>query len=172
MIPVSTLPLVFAPTFQNAVEGEESILCVPQDEGQEKWGDSMPFEFRCDVRHGCALSFTLFNCIIPWSLSKAIQNHPGVQFGATTLVSDLAYVDVDGILILRSGYWEMQGLFEAVNLHAAAVGMRINVRKTKVMSALIPGEHLQAALLDAELLYDVDKFKYLGSMLAADGLDS
>ncbi len=44
----------------------------------------------------------------------------------------------------------MQGLLEAVNRHGAAVGMRINASKTKVMSALIPGEQRQAVLLDGD----------------------
>ncbi len=47
--------------------------------------------------------------------------------------------------------------------------MRINASKTKVMSALIPGEQRQAALLDGEPLEYVDKFKYLGSMFVANG---
>ncbi len=41
--------------------------------------------------------------------------------------------------------------------------------KTKVMSALIPGEQRQAVLLNGESLKDVDKFKYLGSMFVANG---
>ncbi len=45
----------------------------------------------------------------------------------------------------------------------------INASKTKVMSALIPGEQRQAVLLDREPLEDVDKFKYLGSMFVANG---
>ncbi len=49
--------------------------------------------------------------------------------------------------------------------------MRINASKTKVMSALIPGEHRQAVLLDGESLEDVDKFKYLSSMVVANGQD-
>ncbi len=53
-------------------------------------------------------------------------------------MSDLAYAD--DIIILSSSYSEMKGLVEAVNRHAAAVGMRINASKTKVMSTLIPGE--------------------------------
>ncbi len=63
----------------------------------------------------------------------------------------------------------MQGLFAALIRHAAAVGMRINASKTKVMSALIPGEQRQTALRDGEPLEDVDKFKYLGSMFIANG---
>ncbi len=58
----------------------------------------------------------------------------------------------------------MQGLFEAVNGHVAAVGMRIDVPKTKVMSALIPGEQHQVVLLDYGPLEEVDQFKHFGSM--------
>ncbi len=56
----------------------------------------------------------------------------------------------------------MHGLLEAVNRHAATVGMRINASKTKMMPARIPGEQRQAVLLDDEPLEDVEKFKYLG----------
>ncbi len=42
----------------------------------------------------------------------------------------------------------------------------MNILKTKVMSALIPGEHRQA---DGEPLADIDKFKYHGSMFVANG---
>ncbi len=48
-------------------------------------------------------------------------------------MSDLAYAG--DIVILNSSYSESQGLLEAVNRYAAAVGMRINASKTKVMSA-------------------------------------
>ncbi len=125
----------------------------------------MPFEIRSGVRQGCALSPTLFNYIIDWILRLALQDYPGVQVGANVHVSDLAYAD--DIVILCNSYSEMKGLLEAVNRQAAAVGMRINASKTKVMSALIPGEQRQAVLLDGEPLEDVDKFKYLGSMFVA-----
>ncbi len=59
----------------------------------------------------------------------------------------------------------MQGQLDAVNRHAAAVGMRM----TKVMSTLVPDEQRQAVLLDGEPLEDVEKFKYLGSMFVANG---
>ncbi len=82
-------------------------------------------------------------------------------------MSDLAYAD--DIVLLSSSYSEMQGLLEAVNRHAAAVDMRMKASKTKVMSALIPGEQRQAVLPDGEPLEDVAKFKYLGSMFVANG---
>ncbi len=71
----------------------------------------------------------------------------------TVHVSDLAYAD--DIVILSSSYSEMQDLIDAVNRHAAAVGMRINASKTKVMSALVPDEQRQAILLDGEPLEDM-----------------
>ncbi len=46
--------------------------------------------------------------------------HPAYFFG-----TDLAYAN--DIVILSSSYSEMQGLLDAVNRHAAAVGMRINI---------------------------------------------
>ncbi len=82
-------------------------------------------------------------------------------------MSNLAYAD--DIVIPSNNYTEMQGLIEAVNRHATDFGMRITASKTKVMSALIPGEHRQAVLLDGEPLEDVDKFKCLGSMFVANG---
>ncbi len=81
-------------------------------------------------------------------------------------MSDLAFAD--DAVILGSRFAENQGLLEAVNRHAAAVGMRINGSKTKVMSALIPDEQRQAVLLDDKPMEDVDKFKYLGSMSVAN----
>ncbi len=49
----------------------------------------------------------------------------------------------------------MLGLFEAVNRHAAANGLRSKASKAKVMPALIPGEQRQAVLLDGEPLQNV-----------------
>ncbi len=82
-------------------------------------------------------------------------------------MSDLAYAH--DIVILSSSYSEMHGLREAVNRHAATVGMRMNASETKVMSALIPGEQRQAVFLDGEPLEDVERFKYLGSIFVANG---
>ncbi len=60
-----------------------------------------------------------------------------VQVGANVNVSNLAYAD--DIVILSGSYSETQGLLVAINRHAAAEGMCINVPKATVMSALIPG---------------------------------
>ncbi len=91
-----------------------------------------------------------------------MQGYSGVQVGAIVHVSDLTYAD--NIVLLSNSYREMQGLLEAVNRHAAAVGIHINASKTTVLSALVPDEQRHAVLLDGEPLEDVDRFKYLGSI--------
>ncbi len=89
------------------------------------------------------------------------------------LICFLAEVTVDRIGRTRRNPFaqipEMQGLVEAVTHPATAFGWRINASKTKVMSALIPGEQRQALLLDGEHLEDVAKLKCLGSMFVANG---
>ncbi len=69
----------------------------------------------------CSLSPILFNDKIDWILGQALQDYPGVQDGANVHMSDLAYADE--IVMLSSSYSEMHGLLEAVNRHAAAVGI-------------------------------------------------
>ncbi len=68
-------------------------------------------------------------------------------------MSDLAHGDYS------SSYSAVQGLLEAVDRQADIVGMRINASKTKVMSALIPGEQRQAVLFDGQPVGDVEKCK-------------
>ncbi len=79
-------------------------------------------------------------------LGQALKDYPGVQVGANVYVFDLDYAD-DSV-ILTSSFRGMQSLLEAVNRYAAAIGMRTYASKTKVTSALIPGEQRQAVLLD------------------------
>ncbi len=61
----------------------------------------------------------------------------------------------------------MQELLGAANRNTAAVDMRISASRTKVRSAIIPGEQRQAVLLDGEPLEEVDKFKHPSSMFVA-----
>ncbi len=121
-------------------------------------GDSLSFEIHSGVRQGFPFSRTPFNYTIDWILGQALQRYQGVQVGTSVHVSGFAYANE--IVLFSGSYMDMQGLFEAVNRHVAAVGMRINALKTKVMSAIIPDEQRQTVLLDGEPLGDVYKFKY------------
>ncbi len=71
---------------------------------------------------------------------------------------------------LSSSYSEMQGLLEAVNRYAAAVGTCITTPKTKAMSALISDKQRQIFFFDGEPLEDVDQFwyRYFGSVVSRE----
>ncbi len=49
-------------------------------------------------------------CSLPHPLGQALQDYPGVKFGANFHVSDLAYAG--NIVILSSSYRDMQGLLK------------------------------------------------------------
>ncbi len=74
----------------------------------------------------------------------------------------------DDIVLLSSNNRKVQDLFEAVNHHAAAVGMHTNV----VTSALIPGEQCQDVMFYDEPMEEVDKCGYLSSMFITNGRGS
>ncbi len=75
-----------------------------------------------------------------------MQGFPKVHVGANVNVSDLVYAG--DIAPLSNNHWEMQGLLEAGNQPVTATSTRISAMKTKVMSALIPGEQHQTVLLE------------------------
>ncbi len=82
---------------------------------------------------------------------------------------DTNFAYADDIVLPSNNYRGKQDLPKAVNHHTVAFVMQIDASKTRVISALIPGEQRQAVMLYAEPLEDVDKFKYLGSMFIANG---
>ncbi len=108
---------------------------------------------KCLFRFAPALSPSRLRYFIDCILCQDLEGYPGV--GADVHVSGLAYAD--DIMLLINSCMEMQGLLDAVNHYAAAVGMRFNASKIKVKLALIPGKQRQLVLLDAELLEDIDK---------------
>ncbi len=85
-------------------------------------GDSLSFEIGSGVWLECTHPPTLFNYIVDWILGQALPCYPGFQVGTNVHVSDL--VSADYIALLSNSYWEMHDRLEAVNRHAAAVGMR------------------------------------------------
>ena len=62
--------------------------------------ESETFEVNTGVRHGCALSPTLFNHAIDYILKRALRDYAGVEVGRNFRVSELAYAD--DIVLVRS----------------------------------------------------------------------
>ncbi len=70
--------------------------------------------------------------------------------------------------MLSKIYRDMQGLVEVVRYHTAAVSIRINPPKMKIVSVPIADEQRLAVLFDSLSLENVAMFKYLGSMFIAN----
>ncbi len=66
---------------------------------------------------------------------ETLQDVPGVQVSSTVSITDLAYAD--GIALLGDSFEAVQDALEGVERYAAAVGLRINATKTKVLSAQV-----------------------------------
>ncbi len=112
---------------------------------------------------------TPLNYIIDWIFGQALQAYSGVRVSTNVHVSHFAYAD--DIVLLGKSYTVSRCLLKAVNYHAAAVGMCVNVSKNKMISALIRVAQCQAGLLDDGPQKDVD-FKYFGSMFITKGQDA
>ncbi len=105
----------------------------------------------------CSLSIPSSTTLSTGFLVKPCKAYPGVQVGTDVHISDPTYAV--GIVLLSNSYREMQSLLETVNHRAAAVDVRINASKTKVMTVLIPGEQHQIVLHDCEPSEDIGKLK-------------
>ncbi len=137
----SLRPVMVADGCPQNLEADQGVLRIHQDEGKGKleWLNALWDPLRRSITI-CSLSYHLpiQNWLDSWPSSTRLLRGSG---WSQLHVSDLAFAD--DIVILSSSYSEMQGLFEAVNRPAATVGKRINASKTKVTSALIPGEQRQ-----------------------------
>ncbi|MDY6930075.1 MAG: reverse transcriptase family protein [Pseudomonadota bacterium] len=129
--------------------------------------ESRPFRIVTGVRQGCALSPTLFNYVVDWVLSHALESHPGVHLGPNFNLTDLAYAD--DVVILGPTFSEVQQAINDVNRFSQGVGLRINIAKTKVLTALVPDDQHTAITIDGEPLEEVDSFIYLGSKCIPTG---
>jgi len=83
----------------------------------------------------------------------------GFRIGGT-LVTNLKYADDN---VTASSQVELQELVDRLHQRANEFGMRINVRKTKVMKVSDDPTPMTTSI-DGELLEQVNTFKYLGAI--------
>lgn len=129
--------------------------------------DSSFFNVSSGVRQGCALSPTLFNYAIDWIMEQALPGYLGVVVGRNFHLTDLDYAD--DIAVLGESYRDIQTVLNRIQEKAAAIGMRINASKTKILSAGIPQAERSSVTLNGETLEETDSFKYLGCTFIGTG---
>ena len=121
------------------------------------------------VRQGCIISPLLFNIYAEAMLARAWEKiDDGVRIGGR-LIQAVRFAD-DKALISNTEEG-LQRLVETLHTTAFEFGMKINIGKTKVMKFSRQPSEINIAL-DGTRLDQVDRFKYLGSTLTADGKSS
>ena len=134
-------------------------------------GDSEEFDILAGVMQGDTLAPFLFVIILDHALRKAIngreqdlgftltprrsRRHPAV------VLTDLDYAD--DISLLSNDMVQAQELLSKVESECAKVGLRLNAKKTEVITYNIQTDHPPLTTTEGTALKGVNDFKYLGS---------
>ena len=149
--------------------------------------DTAPFKVVTGVKQGCIIAPTLFAIFISAILHLTSQDLPeGVKFvyrtdGGllnlnrfrakskvhTSSVTELQYAD-DNALVAHSEE-DLQNILDAFARAYRLLGLDINIKKTQILYQPAPDTPSQAPAISVEnnILHNVDKFPYLGSLLSS-----
>ena len=129
-------------------------------------GNSEEFEIRRGVRQGCILSPKLFN-LYAEMIFKRVEYLKGINIGGKN-INNLRFAD-DTALMAETEE-DLQKIVDAAVETSAEYGLRMNVKKTKVMLVKRGTEKKCVKItVNGEELEQVAKFKYLGQLITEDG---
>lgn len=98
---------------------------------------------------------------------RNIEGMPGISIGGYNL-NNLRYAD-DTVLIAENGK-DLQALIDIIVMESDKMGLSLNNKKTKTMviskKAVIPSCNIN---INGNILKQVHKFKYLGTLITSDG---
>jgi len=113
------------------------------------------------LRQGCNLSPYLFNIMAEILMRLVLENFEGGFHIGGVRVTNLQYAD--DFALATSSNAELQKLVTRLNEKARELGMRVNVKKTKVMKVSDDQTPIQVTV-GGEKVEEVDHFKYLGAL--------
>ena len=136
---------------------QQQQAAVKTSAGITEW-----FEIEQGVRQGCILSPYFFNVFSEMIVREALEGFEGsIKIGGR-MVTDLRYADDTALLAgSREG---LQRLTDRVNRAGARVGLRFNVRKTKIMVVSKKAGPIWPVEVNGEKVELVKSFQYLGSL--------
>ncbi|KAJ8707844.1 hypothetical protein PYW07_011521 [Mythimna separata] len=118
------------------------------------------------VRQGCLLSPLLFIVVLDRILLRIFnERRRGIEWGLSSVLEDLDYAD--DLCLLSHTHADMQAKLNDLRQEAAKTGLKINSWKTQEMRTRV----INAAplLIGTEAVERVQKFTYLGSVVAETG---
>ena len=123
-------------------------------------------EIKRGVRQGCVLSPDLFN-IYSEVIMRELLELDGIRVGGKN-VNNIRYAD-DTVLLADSPE-KLQNLVEVLVSASEQYGLKINTSKTKVMVVSKGNDNVRVNVrVGDENLEQVEKYKYLGSLVTQDG---
>lgn len=126
---------------------------------------SKPFVIRKSVRQGCILSPRLFNVYGEYIMRRSLDNFEGgVSIGGKK-ISYLRYAN--GTTLIVANEAELKEVMERITNKSRALGLEINLAKTKLM--MIDRGNLTQPENRLPNIQRVEEFVYLDSLVTAHG---
>jgi hypothetical protein len=116
-------------------------------------------------RQGCCLSPIIFNLYSECLTKEALDGLGDFNIGGK-IIQTVKYAD--DLVLMAKEETVLQGMIDKLIEIGRSYGMEINVEKTKVMRISKQPSPV-TIMIDQKQLENVERFKYLGSMLTNDG---
>ena len=128
--------------------------------------EQLYFPIKTGVRQGCVMSSTLFIIAIDWVMRQTTSDIPrGIRWGTFTILEDLDFAD--DIAMLSHTHQHIQEKSSRIEKYAGQIGLKINHKKTEVMS--LNTNNPAPIIINGKSLPQTDTFTYLGSTVRSDG---
>ena len=124
------------------------------------------FEVKSGVLQGGILSPILFILVIDYVMKNVVEETGvGIVWKDGRLLTDLDYAD--DIVLICNHPREMQTVLNSLIREGSKVGLNINRKKTEIINMNM--QNPEECVIDGSIVKQVDRFKYLGTILAKDG---